>query len=234
MKPATSNPYPQRGYRMRSDAEFIAKMPSAAVHGAVTRVVTAMYPKRRGAGMLGVLIWLTCQSLKSPNGVWVGHRELGVRFGVSPRTLVRRLGAWRNTDRMIDRKMRGRRNADVTHVTWWTASNELVKAVAAELRKKSGRHTRAKVKGDNPSQSQRANLPQVAAPGSRTAGGVEREVGRVGLRGWPGKERTTPEPDKPDVPDGSVAGRAIWAAARAELEAKKLTAKLARARGRVF
>jgi len=213
---------------MRTDAEFIAKMQPAAVHAAVTRVITAMYPKRRGAGMLAVLIFLTCQSLKTPNGVWIGHGELVERFGVSPRTLVRRLGDWRNTDRMIDRKMRGRRNS---HVTWWTASNALVKAVAAELRKKSSRHTRAKVKRDNPSQPQRANLPQVAAPGSRTAGGEVRSVGRVQVGGRPGEERTTPEPDIPDV---SGRGSAIWAAVRAELEAKKRAAKCARARGRVF
>jgi hypothetical protein len=187
---------------MRTDAEFIAKMPSAAVSAAVARVVTAMYPKRRGAGMLHVLIFLTCQSLRTPHGVWIGHGELAERFGVSPRTLVRRLGAWRNTDRMIDRKLRGRRNS---HVTWWVASNELVKAVAAELRKKSGRHTRAKVKRANTSQPQRASLPQVAAPGSRTAGGVVREVGRVRDAGRPGKERTTPDPDIPDKPVGLAA-----------------------------
>jgi hypothetical protein len=138
------------------------------VHKAVSLVVTKMYPKRRSSGMLAVLIFVATQSLYCPNGVHIGHAELAEKFGVSPRTLVRRLGEWRNAERLLDRKKRGRQNS---HVTWWAAPKGLVKLVAAELRATKPRRRIAgslrNPKRANTSQVQRANLPQVAALGSQ-------------------------------------------------------------------
>jgi hypothetical protein len=130
----------------------------------VTTVVTREYSARRSAGMLQVLIFLSLQAIYSPSGVMLGHGELADRFGVSRRSLVSRLGEWRNGHRLIDRKKRGRKGSDVT---WWAASNDLVAAVATELRGRSTRHSRAKVKRGNNSQPQRANFPHVAAPSGR-------------------------------------------------------------------
>ncbi len=169
MRPAAVVPYPAERWPAKRDRETVAAMHPAARHAAVTSVLTALYPRRRSAGVLAMLIWLTAAALASGNGVHVGHDELAERFGIGRRTVTRRLVEWRAL-RNLDRKRRGRHGEGVT---WFTVPASVVHAVATIAR--AQRPKRASISGRdikrrNASQSQRANLPQVAALRAAGAG----------------------------------------------------------------
>lgn len=173
MRPGPADPAPLRRLRLRNDLAYLAGLPRPALHAGVAEAVRALYPARRSAGVLAMLVFLTVQCLATGTGVSIGHGELAERFGVGRRTVTRRLGEWRDRHRMIDRKRRGRHGAGVT---WWAPSNELIMAVAARCRagrrRTSGGLTRRHALLRKRSQSQGANLPQVAALRAAGTGGA--------------------------------------------------------------
>jgi hypothetical protein len=187
VKPATTDPYPTERRSTKRDRECVAGAHPAARHAAVTQVLTELYPKRRSAGVLAMLIWLTVAALSSGgHGVHVGHQELAQRFGIDRTTVTRRLIEWRDL-RRLNRKRRGRQGSGVT---WFAVTPEIVHAVAEVLRGRA-KHLRSAaisardIKRRNASRSQGSNLPQVAA--LRAAGpGVAAPSGRPPVAGGAG------------------------------------------------
>lgn len=164
MRPATVSPYPHERHAARRDRDYVAAMHPAQRRAIVTDVVTDLYPRRRSAGVLAMLVWLTVAALSAGDGVHVGHDELAQRFGVGRRTVTRRLVEWRGL-RHLDRKRRGQHGAGVT---WFAVPASVVHAVAdlARARAKRARPaaiTSRDIKRRNTFRSQSANLPHVAA-----------------------------------------------------------------------